>query len=148
MWSIYHNLRLVGYMPSAISLLNAPVIRGEPNLILIRPRVLISRPVVDYRRGRTTPYGVRVAILLLNLYCGRLYEWVGSDRSRWSVLLRGCNIVLLCTHLPCQTTDCINWGERSESFPIVMNVEMHGHNEAQTRHRPQALGTAAVGQSS
>ena len=23
--------------------------------------------------------------------------------SRWSVLLRGCNIVLLCTHLPCQT---------------------------------------------
>ncbi len=50
-------------MPSALSLLNAPVIRGEPNLILVRPRVsvsLISRPVVDYRRGGTTPYGVRV----------------------------------------------------------------------------------------
>ncbi len=47
-------------MPSALSL---SVIRGEPNLILVRPRVsvpLISRPVVDYRRGGTTPYGVRV----------------------------------------------------------------------------------------
>ncbi len=50
-------------MPSALGLLNAPVIRGEPNLILVRPRVsvpLISRPVVDYRIGGTTPYGVRI----------------------------------------------------------------------------------------
>ena len=36
-----------------------PVIRGEPNPIIVRPQVsvpLISRPVVNYGEGGTTPY--------------------------------------------------------------------------------------------